>query len=229
MTSDTCVLSERVAQPFDVAAVPGGCSLLKEGRVTLLRPGKPSTEIARGVGGQSGGEELVAIGSGIELFDREGRILGRFGSGSGVTAAAPIGDRMAVGFRDGGIELRSQGVEPSLSLQDTPRGAATRIVKGPNGTLAAGFADGSFGVWNLSSGARLERGAVHGAVRHLIMHGQLLIVASEMGATASMDLSGLTTDYCDLLREVWSRVPVLWRDEGAVVREPDRGHRCASR
>jgi hypothetical protein len=172
---------------------------------------------------------LVVIGPELELFDEEGRLQGTFGSGTGVTAAVWLGDLVAVGFRDGGLELRGRSAERSVAFQDTPQGSATRLVKGPNGTLAAGFADGSFGVWSLSSGARLERGAVHGAVRHLIMHDQLLIVASEMGATASMDLSGLTTDYCDLLREVWSRVPVLWRDEGAVVREPDRGHRCASR
>jgi WD40 repeat protein len=226
--SDTRVLAENVTPGTDIVAVPGGCSLLKDGRVMLYRPGKSSMEIARGASLQIGGEKLVVVGSEVELFDREGRSLGTFGAGSGVTAAAPLGERMAVGFRDGGIELRGRGDQRAVSFQDTPEGAATRFAEGPNGTLAAGFADGSFAVWSSSSGARLEHGAVHGAVRHLIIHEQLLIVASEVGSLASMDLSVLTTDYCVLLREVWSRVPVLWHDGVAVAREPNRGHPCAA-
>jgi hypothetical protein len=66
-------------------------------------------------------------------------------------------------------------------------------------------------------------------MRHLAVDGDLLIVASEVGATSSMDLSVLTADYCDLLREVWSRVPVLWRDQIAVLEPPDPVHLCKQR
>jgi hypothetical protein len=92
--------------------------------------------------------------------------------------------------------------------------------------LTAGFADGSFGVWSLSAGERLERAAVHGAVRALLVQDDVLVVASEVGDTASRDLSALTARYCDLLAEARSRVPVLWRDQRAIAQAPDPAHPC---
>jgi hypothetical protein len=59
------------------------------------------------------------------------------------------------------------------------------------------------------------------------MYEHTLIVASEVGAAASMDLALLTVDYCDLLGEVRRRVPIVWRDEGAVAQQPDPAHPCS--
>jgi hypothetical protein len=131
-----------------------------------------------------------------------------------------------IGFADGGIELRSRTSRAKVFFQDTPASAVTRLAGAPSGALAAGFSDGTFGVWSMSSGARIEHGAVHGAVRHLEYDSPRLVVASELGSLASMDLSALTADYCDLLSEVWSRVPVLWHDQGAVIDRPEVTHRC---
>jgi hypothetical protein len=107
-----------------------------------------------------------------------------------------------------------------------PSSEVTRLLAGPGGTLIAGFADGSVGVWDSATGERLESGAVHGAVRQLLLERGILVVASEVGSTAVMDLSPLTAPYCELLRELWSRVPVAWRGQGAVLQEPDPGHAC---
>jgi hypothetical protein len=186
-------------------------------------------EVADNVDSQSGGEELVAIGSGVELFDTRGQSMGRFGSGSKVTAAAFLGMAMAVGFSDGSIELRTPRERIPIFFQEPPGAAVTQMVAGPAGTLIAGFANGAFGIWNTGTGVRLERAAVHGAVQYLVMHDQILIAASEVGAIATMDLSVLTADYCALLEEVRSRVPILWHDQGAVVEPPRPGHRCSQR
>jgi WD40 repeat protein len=230
MESDTRAATENIAAPFEVAAVAGGCSVLKDGRATLYRQGHPPVELAHEVAVQSGGELLTLVGSEVTLFDpRQARIprsLGTFGVGLGVTAAAPLGKALAVGFRDGNIELRQQGERVPISFQDTPASEVTRLEAGPKGLLAAGFADGSFGVWSSDSGERLERGAVHGAVRHLALDGDFLIVASEVGAVTSMDLSVFTADYCELLREVWSDVPVLWNDQAAVLASPEPASPC---
>jgi WD40 repeat protein/serine/threonine protein kinase len=226
---DHPALKEPIEQPFEVAALPRGCSVLREGRVKLYRLGAPPVDLASALF-QSGGQALVAIGSIIELFDSEGRTLGIFGSGADVTAAAPLRGALAVGFRDGGIELRSiSGAREPVDFQDTPGSAVRRLVAGPNGTLVAGFANGNFGVWGTSSGARLAEGQIHGSVSHLAIHDQVLIVAGDLGAIATMDLSLLAADYCDLLREVWSRVPVIWSSHGALMRAPGASHPCHSR
>jgi WD40 repeat protein/serine/threonine protein kinase len=227
MSSNRRMLAENIAPPFDVTAVNGGCSVLKNGRVTLYRPGRPQLELASGAALQTGGEMLVVVGSEVMLFDAQGQRLGTFGSGRGVSAAVLLGERMAIGFRDGTIELRDRSESVPILFQDAPASAVTRFASGPNGTLAAGFANGSFGLWSSISGVRLEEGAVQGAVTHLVLENQVLVVASETGSITSIDLSLLTADYCWLLREVWSRVPVLWSDRGAVARVRDPAHRCA--
>jgi WD40 repeat protein len=226
--SDSRVLNEALSPPFEVGAVPGGCTVLKDGRLTLYRRGQLPLDLASSVRLQGTGKVLAVVDSEVRLFEPQGGDLGSFGPGAGVTAAVSFEGGVAIGFRDGGMELRRKGERASARFQDTPGSPVTRLAAGPRGTLAAGFADGSFGVWDPGSGIRLEHGVVHGAVRHLLVYDQLLSVASELGATASIDLSVLTVDPCELLREVWARVPVVWREEG-VLQPPDPGHRCASR
>jgi WD40 repeat protein len=223
---DAQILFEPLAAPFEVVSLPAGCSVLKDGRVTLYRPGEIPREVADDARFQSGGERLTTIGSAIGLFDAEGGPRGTFGRGDGATAAAPFGERVAVGFSDGAIELRDTSERAPVYFKETPASAVTRLAMGPSGTLVAGFADGSLGVWNASSGELLERSAVHGAVQQLIVHGGMLVAASEVGNLAALDLSLLTADYCSLLQEVWSRVPVLWREKGAVVQAPNPYHFC---
>jgi WD40 repeat protein len=219
--SDQRLAKEEIALPFQVAAIAGGCSVLKDGKVTLFLPGRAPLELPGRAARQWGGERWVALGSEVLLLDLKGRELGSFGSGNEVTAAAGIDEQVGVGFTDGGIELRGRTERPRVHFQDTPESAVTVLAAGPAGTLVAGFANGSFGVWSTGSGERLERGAVHGAVRHLVLQNGVLLVASEVGATATLDLSALTEDYCVLLEQVWSRVPILWRDQGAVLQAPD--------
>jgi WD40 repeat protein len=225
---DRRVGAESLEHPFEVAALSGGCSVLKEGRARLYRPGAAPVEIAAGASFQSGGEALAVVGAEVRLHDALGRVLGSFGPGADLTAAVPAGPGVVVGYRDGALELRTGGGGLPVVFQQTPGRAVTRLAAGPKGIVAAGFADGSFGVWSFTSGARLVQGGVHGPVRFLTFHGEVLVAASEVGAMTSLDLRLLTVDDCEVLREVWSRVPVLWSGQGAVVREPDRGHRCGA-
>jgi hypothetical protein len=226
--NDKRLMAVNLASPFGVAALPDGCSVILDGTVTLYGPGRPPIELVREASFQSGGELLAVVGSEIALFDPQGRRLESYGSGSGASALAPIGESLAVGFKGGGIELHGRSEHASVRFKETPASAVTRLIEGPSGTLAAGFADGSFGLWEVRSGERLERGSVNGAVRHLLMHEGTLVVASEMGSLASMNLSLLMADYCELLQEIWSRVPVVWRDHGALALRPDPSHRCAA-
>jgi WD40 repeat protein/tRNA A-37 threonylcarbamoyl transferase component Bud32 len=227
--TDARLLAASIPPPFSVAATPDGCSVLQNGEVTLYRPGKPPTTLGSSAVFQSGGEEIVVVGPQVMRFDRQGLFLGSFGAGAGVSAAAVFGERAAVGLVDGAIELRERAERRPVTFRDTPRSAVTQLAAGPSDTLVAGFADGSFGVWSSSSGIRLERGAVVGAVRFLAVDDELVLVSSEVGSTAALDLSLLTADYCELLKEVWSQVPVLWRDQAVLQATPEPNHPCLGR
>ncbi len=39
----------------------------------------------------------------------------------------------------------------------------------------------------------------------------------------------LSDDYCDLLRDVWRRVPIVWESPRAVLRPPPEQHPCQAR
>ncbi|MGC4122859.1 MAG: hypothetical protein QM765_51465 [Myxococcales bacterium] len=212
-----------------LAAVAGGCAVLDGGRVSLHRQDGPVREVARGATLVQGGDALVVVGADVRAFDPSSRLLGTFGTGTGITGAAWLDGRVAVGFGDGSVELREAGGAAALDLKDTPASPVTALARGPAGTIAAGFADGTFGVWSLGSGELLRRGAVHGAARHLAVEQDWLMAASEVGSVASLDLSLLSADYCAVLREVWSRVPVSWKDQQAMLVAPSPSHACRTR
>ena len=60
-----------------------------------------------------------------------------------------------------------------------------------------------------------------------MVEGDKLYVATEVGDHAVIDLTDYTRDYCDLLREVWDEVPIVWQDGKAVLAEPPADHECA--
>jgi hypothetical protein len=97
---------------------------------------------------------------------------------------------------------------------------------GPKGTLVAGFANGQLGIWSLDNGARLRHSRLHGAVRYIVLAQGKLLAATELGDYLALDLSTFRLAYCDLLRQVWKEVPVLWENGLPVKRAPDEGHSC---
>ena len=54
-------------------------------------------------------------------------------------------------------------------------------------------------------------------------------VATELGDWATIDIGPFERAYCDLVREVWAKVPIGW-EHGLVVRQDTpAGHPCASK
>ena len=102
-----------------------------------------------------------------------------------------------------------------------------RIIRGPRKTLIAGFANGVFGLWSLANGIRLEHRRIHGSVVHLVYRRPTLVAASELGQHATLDLSVFHRPYCELLRQVWQRVGVVWDKGLPRRRSPNPNHRCA--
>ena len=140
-----------------------------------------------------------------------------------------VGDWLALGNRDGNIELVSTvpgKSAPSFNFEDIPSNPVVRLLGGPKGTLIAGYANGLLGIWNLRNGTRLEHTRLHGPVSHMLLLGRKFYAATELGDHLVMDLSVFYEDYCDLLRRVWKKVPVVWEAGLPVVRPPPKNHRC---
>lgn len=226
-----------------VALGSGGCALLTgQGRVVhfserggrLLVDGG-ATALARAPSGAL----LVADATGVGAYvDQAGVTKGREtlyarkeaqAGGAGPTALTRLRDTLALGYRDGTvelIELSTRRRRAGFALEDAPSSPVLRLLAGPRQTLVVGFADGSLGVWDARNGDTLFRRHLHGAVEHLLLEGRRLHAVSALGGHVSIGLEALTLDYCALLRRVWRAIPVVWQQGHAVQALPPATHRC---
>ncbi|MFH0899644.1 MAG: hypothetical protein V2A73_03320, partial [Pseudomonadota bacterium] len=181
------------------------------------------------VEGGSRGEILVAAGRIARAFDLSGREKTSFDVGTGMMALARIDDWLVVGFKEGNIQLvpvAADAARPTFAFEAVPPSPVTRIVAGPTGTLIAGFGNGLLGIWSLANGAQIDSHKMHGPVEHLLRDNAKLYAATSLGDWLVLDLAVFEAEYCDLLRSVWRRVPVVWEGGLPAPRPPPRGHRC---
>ena len=61
---------------------------------------------------------------------------------------------------------------------------------------------------------------------HLQLFGRKLHAVSELGIHLEWDLAPFYLDRCQLLRQVWNGVPVVWEEGKPRVRPPLPGHPC---
>ena len=224
--------ASRVAGLRRLVAVDNTCAALGDRGVQLLpassRSGRGGLFKASAVA-RSRGKLLLAIDHRVLVLERGAR-RASYAADEGVTALTLVGRWLALGFADGEISLVATGGKlrpPTISFEKLPTTAAVRLLEGPRDTLIAGHADGSVGIWSLKSGVRLDHARLHGPVAHLRVHGGKLYAASELGDHAAMDLSAFQVDYCELMRQIWREVPVVWRNRTAAVLPPPPDHRCA--
>jgi WD40 repeat protein len=201
-----------------------------EGKVTAIG-------VEPGQVGAGHGELYVAAGDYVYVFDTSGARLGRHAASVGITSIARIDPgQLAVGFANGNIELVATGKtsKPSppasmaYAFEQTPSSRVTRLLLGPMNTLIAGFADGTLSLYGWRDGKQLATARVHGPIEHLLLEKQKLYAASSLGQHLVWDLSALYAERCALLREVWKRVPVVWRDGHAVREPPPSDHSCST-
>jgi len=173
------------------------------------------------------GQLLVATDEAVLAFQDE-LSSWRQPTAGRVSALARQGEALLLGRDDGSLErLPVEGSETDpLEFEDEPRYPVTALLPTEDGLLAAGFGDGSVGLWSLADGALLFQERLYGPVIHLTEVGGSLHAASEMGASLRWDLQALRRPYCELLQEVWQQVPVVWRERKAVLAEPPSGHVC---
>jgi hypothetical protein len=218
-----------------VLAHPEGCiTIAGDGQVRLYSHSGSFREIASSATAvaEDKGDILVAADRQILVFNRGGEQIGKFGADIGMSAILRIAEAIVVGFKEGTIEViprRGDQSGSSLSLQEAPSSPIVTLLQGPMGTLVVGFANGLFGLWEMKNGARLFATTFHGPVVHTLMRGGKLYAASELGDHQAMDLRAFEISYCDLVREVWRSVPVVWEDGLPVPRRPPFDHACARR
>ncbi|MFH0901184.1 MAG: protein kinase [Pseudomonadota bacterium] len=179
---------------------------------------------------------LIASDGHVLVSDENGNELARLAVAQGVHALALVneGRLLAVGYDAGDIELLPVSPEtarPGHSFEETLPAAVERMSEGPHQTLIVGYASGDVGVWSLETGKRLRHFKLHGAVTHLTTDDKSLrlFVATEVGDFEAIDLTALYQDYCELLGDVWRRVPVVWQRGMPALALPPSYHRCFSR
>ena len=79
----------------------------------------------------------------------------------------------------------------------------------------------------MSVTARLDHVQLHGAVVHLVIRDNKLFAATERGDHEVLDLASFNMAYCDLLRSVWRKAPVVWEGGLPVLRSIPTSHKCA--
>ncbi len=226
------VATHPVGDAARLEAAPAGCLVLRgDGRVGLydrlggLRALHDSaTAIA-----VDGDDLLVAGGREVRRLGADGTIAARYPADVGVRALAPAGAWLAVGYAEGTLELvptGADGAESGIRFEDVPSGPVERILPGPMDTIVAGYADGQLGIWSLRSGSRLAHHRLHGPVTDLQLRDHVLTAGTELGDRETLDLDVLYRDHCDVLREVWDEVPVVWESGRVVRRAPPGDHAC---
>ena len=217
----------------DVRALASGCVAWgRDGTVLLVDREGSSTELRNdGRAVAVNGDEILVAGDGqITAHDAAGVVLRRWGGRRGVTALTRIGERLVLGCESGALEVstsRAGSTAEIVTLRDTPPSPVLQLEPGPHDTLVAGFANGLIGIWSLSTGDLLYAARLHGPITHLVLSDEHLQAASELGAVLSLPLAALQRTRCEILREVWAEVPVVWERGRPLRRPPPAGHACA--
>ena len=230
-TADSAVLLDKKQDDArQVLALNSGCVVLGAQETALIKGPDLSTRLhgAASAVARAGDALLLLDGQRVVKVGLAGKLASTREVGTGASALAVINSRLVVGYANGHVGLaRVAGGKLSAGrLNHTPASPVVALAAGPRGTLIAGYANGQLGIWNLQDGKRLDNARLHGPVIHLLVKDQKLYAATELGDHLVQDLSPLYSAHCDLLKEVWRKVPVVWTGGAAVKQAPRKDHRC---
>ena len=195
------------------------------GALLLTEAGETVLHAEASALGVSAGALLIAAEDGIHVHGFEGALQRSLPPRGEVTAVGMAGSGVTVGYADGGVELISGG-GADIRLEETPASPVTALAEGPAGSLAIGWANGTMGLWSIQTGRQLTRSRLHGPISRFLFDADQLLVASELGDLEVLDLTEFQQPYCDLVRQVWMDVPVVWEMGRPVLREAPEFHDC---
>jgi len=230
--SDRRLVRQPLTRTLELVATDRRCVTLAASTVRTHDAKGASRIIASGASAIAldSGQLLVAARRKVTSYRPGGTSRASYPTDLGATAVCRAGAWIVVGFADGNLELVPTTTGRSrarFAFEDVPSSPVVRLVAGPRGTVVAGFANGTIGLWSLRNGARLHHARLHGPVSHLHLRGKRLFAGSELGQLLVWDLDVFYGDYCHVLRQVWSGVPVIWEAGLPVRRSRPSNHRCA--
>jgi len=232
--ADQRLFDQTVATMAAVRAVRRGCLVrIRKGPALLFTGTGKRRQLATkaraiGVDAKDGGL-VVATEAEALIFNAGGALRSRVALRGHVTALAGNGRSLVAGRVGGSITVVPRPGRPNLPsplFQSAPSSPVVSLVTGPLDTLVAGFANGVVGMWNLRTGRRLYHSRLLGPVVHLALADGSLYAATALGDRRALPLSAFYLSYCELLREVWRQVPIVWLNGGPERSLPPRQHRC---
>jgi hypothetical protein len=237
ISSDTATAKQPLSNIQQVEALPSGCLVRAQNKSRLFT--KDGNEIklvskyeTTSAVGWTGKEILVSSLDSLGMYNPNGTLKAEYKADIGVTSVARCGEWLILGFKDGNIERlslnRSIGKDSHL-FEETPASPVAYIREGPSNTVIVGYANGFLGIWNLQTGSLLDSARLHGPVRHMTLKNGRLYAASELGDHIALDLQVFEKEYCDLLKEIWQQVPIVWETGLPIKRPPPSDHPCSGR
>ncbi len=149
-----------------------------------------------------------------------------------VTRVLTTENSLWLGHSDGQVSekaLTSPGQTRSAVLEDTAPSQVSLLMQGPAGSLVVGYANGLIGLWETQSGQRLVHMRLHGPIHEARITDKGILAFSLLGQTGMLNIQAFTQDRCELLQEIWTKVPVIWQ-EGQIVRQSaPTNHPCSLR
>ena len=230
---DSLLIKKAMAHLDQVLASPRGCFIRVKNKVLFVDTSGSTKELHRNVKAMSldHGEILIAANKKVFVHAASSAQRAVLDVGRDVVAPLRVGDRLLFAYGPGRIRsarIRQGSMKKTGIFQGFSLGGIVRMVAGPGGTVIGGSVDGTVGLWQAKDGAKLDSFRLHGPVAHLMIRGQTLYAVSELGDVRTVDLSSLKAGYCDLLRQVRRRIPVVWQGGRPWVQSPDPKHRCSS-
>jgi hypothetical protein len=219
---DRLRVEEQVGEVEALVATSDGCVALSGGRAVFV--GATSKELTTGATAlaSDGDEILVGVPNAVRRFGPEGRSRGEV-----PLLHTPTSLTQGFAGTSAGTLQRFEGFAPSL--EDAPASAVTAVAEGPPGIVVLGFSQGLVGLWDLTTGGRLEAWQLHGPVTNIVLVGHELRMASELGDWRVANLDAFYLDHCEVLRRLWRRTPVAVDEGRIVLRAPPVDHACAKR
>jgi len=217
-----------------VVATPEGCAVLTaDGTASFHRLSGSSSSLSTKATAlaRNRDELLVAAAERVLVHTLAGQQRRALYAPPSITALLPVDGqrRLVVGLAGGSIEIWPRSERPTerlATLHDCPRSGAIRLILGPKGIIVAGTQNGTLGLWNMDDGSLLETRKLHGPVVHLLATADKVYAASELGDVQVVDLEVYVRDYCELLREAWRDIPVVWSAGRALRLGRPKTHTC---
>jgi serine/threonine protein kinase/WD40 repeat protein len=172
-----------------------------------------------------GNSIVTSTATEVVEHDATGKEKARHQAKGVVSCATTMGQGWLIGYDDGAVEVvQAQGASASL-LMDNVLGPEW-VQPGPGDTVIGAFRQGHVGIWHVPTHELLVRIKLNGRPLHVLEQGGKMYVASDLGDSRVIDLRTLDVDRCELLREVWRRVPVAWEAGRPRGSAPPSDHVC---